>query len=110
MAGPSISLVNFEGAAALLRAGRCIVSSMKYINEDAAVRFCQIFDAAAAADVTVGTTVPVWVLTAGANGGDDDYMGNGIVFTSGIVVAGTTTPDGSTAAADNTQHIWAVIE
>lgn len=110
MAGPSINVVNFEGTAALVRAGICFVTSMKYINEDTAARFCQIFDAAAAADVTVGTTVPYWILTAGANGGDDDYVGNGLIFRNGIVVVGTTTALGSTGAAANTQHIWFVIE
>lgn len=110
MAGPAIRVVNFEGTAVLVRAGTCMATSMKYVNEDAAVRFCQIFDAAAAADVTVGTTEPYWVLTAGANGGDDDYVGNGLTFLNGIVVVGTTTALGSTAAAANTSHIWFVIE
>lgn len=110
MAGTPIRVVSFEGAATLVRAGECVVTAMKYINEDAAIRFCQIFDAAAAASVVVGTTLPDWVLTAGANGGDDDYTGNGLIFQNGIVVAGTTTVLGSTAAADNTQHAWFLIE
>ena len=108
MSGSAIRVVNFEGAAVLVRAGRCTVTGMKFINEDSAVRFCQIFDASSAASVTVGTTEPYYVLVAGANGGDDAYSG-GLNFDNGIVVAGTTTPDGSVAAADNTQHFWAII-
>lgn len=106
MASAKLKSIGFAGAATLVRSGPCFITGMKYINEDVAARFCQVFDAKAAAEVTVGTTQPDWILTAGANGGDDDYNGRGIVFHNGIVVAGTTTATGAGAAGAASQHFF----
>lgn len=107
MAGSVTTKLGFAGTAVLVRAGRATVQDMKYINEDAAIRFCQVFDAATAASVTVGTTVPAWILVAGVNGTDETFGGD-IIFDRGIVVAGTTTATGSTGAASGTQHFFVV--
>lgn len=111
MPGALIKQIGFGGNTPVVLAGRhTFVTSMKYVNEDSAIRFLQVFDAATAAAVTVGTTTPDWVLTAGANGGDDDFVGDGMVFLNGVVVVGTTTATGSTGAGAATQHVFAVVE
>jgi len=66
-----------------------------YNNDAPAIRFIQIFDAAAA-DVTPGTTVPKYVLPFSYAVMDDNDMG--IEFDTGISVAVTTTETGATGA------------
>lgn len=79
-------------------------------NADA---FIQIFDALTGA-VTVGTTTPTLSLLVPAGNGtirgamDKHFGEEGLVFTSGIVYACTTTPTGSTApsSALNVNALW----
>lgn len=108
MAGAIVTALSFNDKT-LLFGKACFLTSLKYINEDSAARFLQMFDAAAVADVTLGTTKPKWVMTAGANGGDDDAIGSGLKFDKGIVVAGTTTVTGSTLAGASTQHVFGEV-
>ena len=110
MPGTPLQATQFGGSLVLIHASKAYVTAMKYVNEDAGVRFCQIFDAVRTADVTLGTTEPTWVMTAGANGGDDAYTGNGLVFDRGIVVAGTTTARGNGGAGSQTQHLFICVE
>jgi hypothetical protein len=70
-------------------------------NPAAAVTYIQIFDAATAGAVTLGTTTPVVTFgvptvasTTMSTGGD-----LGIKFFNGIQIAATTTPTGNTAPA-----------
>ena len=107
MAGASISATLIESRT-LLFGKACELTALKYINEDSAVRFLQVFDAAAIADVTLGTTRQIYILVAGANG-SDDYFGSGLKFDKGIVVAPTTTGTGSTAAADDKTHVFGEV-
>lgn len=62
--------------------------------------YIQLFDAAAAADITLGTTKPDWVVMIDQGTGDvsagDGLPTHGVVFVNGIVIASTTTPTGST--------------
>ena|SRR5437660_1054614 len=109
MAGTVVKLTSFAGTATLVRSGRMIIKNMKQVNGDVATAYLQIFDAAAAASVTVGTTIPTWVMVAGAAGGSDDFVGE-LVFDNGIVVAGTTSATGATGAGASSQHFFAVIE
>ena len=109
MAGAIIAKTGFAGTAVLVQTGKKVIKNMKYINEDSATRFCQLFDAAAVASVTVGTTVPTWIMVAGANGGNDDFVGE-LVFDNGIIAASTTTATGSGAAASATAHFFVVVE
>ena len=62
--------------------------------------YIQLFDAAAAADITLGTTKPSWVIMIDQGTGEvsagDGLPTHGVVFINGIVIASTTTPTGST--------------
>lgn len=59
--------------------------------------FLQIFDTAAIADVTLGTTVPKWSIPLAA-GKAANLANLAIGFANGIVIAGTTTATGNTTA------------
>ncbi len=99
------------GFAALrsIRPGRCVLTAIRYINEDIAVRFLQVFDASTLGGVTLGTTIPKYVLSAGANGESSAIIGEGIVFESGVFAACTTTALGSTLAGATTGHMLTVV-
>jgi hypothetical protein len=69
-------------------------------DNGAAVSFVQFFDAAAAADVTIGTTVPVWECEVGGFGSKTEPLGSdGIRFSTGLVAASTTTHWGGTGSS-----------
>ena len=86
--------------AQLVRTGQMIVRTIQGRNSTAALAFIQMFNAAAAADVTVGTTVPRWVIPVLASS-VNEHSGipdAGMQFPLGLVVACTTTPGGNTGA------------
>lgn len=89
------------GTALLVKSGKIEVDVVHAINTVAAASYLQCFDAAAAADVTVGTTLPRVVLKSAASD-PADLLLDGCVFQLGLVVASTTTALGSTGAA---QHL-----
>jgi len=103
----------------LVIANRCVVDSAKYINTDSAapnsgLRYCQVFDAATTAEVTLGTTLPTFVMVAATNTADDLTIGwlggvDGLVFDRGIVVASTTTTTGNTLASAGSAYFFATI-
>ena len=105
MPGSRIILNNSVGATAVLvQKGVVQVTGMFAVNTTAAAAFVQYFDAAAAADVTVGTTIADWVLRSPASSvsDGDGLPTHGLVFLLGVVIASTTTPTGNSAA---TQHV-----
>lgn len=110
MPGTIIKAYGVTEAKTLVKAGPCIITAIKFINEDAQARFLQVFDAATTAAVTVGTTQADWTLVAGANGGEDNYGGDGMAFKNGVVVAATTTAIGSTGAAADKCNVHMVVE
>ena len=59
--------------------------------------YVQFFDAASASSVTLGVTVPTFVLQIPPNGVTDGPFPFPYVFTNGVVIADTTTPTGSGA-------------
>lgn len=90
------------GTAVLLVGHKCEVSAVRTVNTTAAAAYLQLFDAATAATVTVGTTLPHVVVKALANDpGTDDFY-EAVIFQNGVVVASTTTALGSTGAS---QHV-----
>ena len=109
MASQPVEL-NSVGATAVLGSGhKQNLTSVHAINTTAAAAFVQLFDAATAAAVTVGTTIPRWVVssTASSVSIDTGFPGDGLTFYNGIVVASTTTPTGNTGA---TQHVRLAVE
>jgi hypothetical protein len=79
------------------------------INTTAADAYVQFFDAAAVADVTLGTTRADWVIVTDFPievSSGDGLPTNGLNFEKGIVAASTTTAVGSTTA---TQHLRLVV-
>ncbi len=68
-------------------------------NPNTAVAYVQIFDAATATTITLGTTAPDMILGIPAGGGANVEFSNGIAFANGIKLACTTTETGLTAPA-----------
>jgi hypothetical protein len=85
--------------ATLVQAGKCSLAGYHIFNTTAAAAYVQFFDAAAAADVTLNSTVPLFALGIPASEGACRALAKPIQFTKGMVVASTTTPTGATGAA-----------
>lgn len=66
-------------------------------NSGSSAAYVQIFDAATVGAVTLGTTAPKLSFFIPAGGGLTRDFSNGVVFSSGIIFACTTTRAGSTA-------------
>lgn len=88
-------------------AGPVTVGKVQLLNATAAVTHLQLFDAAATASVTLGTTVPTLVVVAATSSVGDCDPTEPLAFINGIVAACTTTSTGSTTA---TGHVRLWIE
>lgn len=87
---------SLTATAVLIQTGETSIQYLSAQNPDTADGWIQFFDAAAAADVTLGTTTPTasfWVPTQGARS-EAALMIRGA---KGLVYAATTTSTGSTA-------------
>ena len=96
---------NTVGATAVLMVGHKVtVTAIRAQNLTAADAYLQLFDAAAAADVTVGTTVARWWVQSDANDPSvgDGLPNGGLMFQLGIVVCSTTSAINGTGA---NQHV-----
>jgi hypothetical protein len=94
--------------ATLLRTGYVSLNAMEIDNPNASVVFVQLFDAATAGAVTLGTTTPVQAYQVPVGGAGNalvsrliDYSNGPLRFSAGMVYAVTTTRTGSTAPASN---------
>ena len=101
------ALTNVGATAVLVETGPLHVTAVRAWQTGlAADAFVQLFDAASADDVTVGTTAPSWVVMtifgAGPVSSGDGLPTHGLLFQRGLVIASTTTPTGSVA---NTQQV-----
>jgi len=85
----------------LVQKGPTFLHNWSIHNTTAADAFLLCYNAAAIGDVTVGTTVPDYIVPAGANAIIDGQSGVGIKFESGLCIASTTATDGSTDAAQD---------
>jgi hypothetical protein len=80
-------------------ASQCLLHGLVVVNQTAAEAFLQIFDALAA-NVTVGTTVPDYVIPIPASGGVVIPLSSvGFEHLIGIVIAGCTSPTNNVGAA-----------
>jgi len=85
--------------AELVQAGETLLGSFSLHNTTAADAFLQLFDAASAGAVTVGTTVADYVIPVGASGIENEPLSVPLYFKNGLVIASTTATDGSSGAA-----------
>lgn len=66
-------------------------------NPNAAVGYIQIFDAATAGAVTLGSTTPKLSIGIPSTAAANVNLGDGVIFNNGIQIATTTTSTGATA-------------
>jgi hypothetical protein len=85
----------------LVFAGRISMASFFIYNGSNAAAFVRLYDAAAAADVTSGTTTPDYVLGSATVTWAQGCFCKPIQFTKGIVVVASTTAVGSGHTAPN---------
>lgn len=90
----------------LAQKGRLAITAVRLFTDSAAADiFLQMFDAAQESDVTLGTTIPDWVVTidsaASPVSSGDGLPTHGLVFSKGLVIASTTTPAGATTSASH---------
>jgi hypothetical protein len=95
----AFSHTNLVATAVLVLTGPHSLTGYHLFNTTSAIAYVQVFDAAAAADVTVGATTPTFVLGLPASGGATRALAKPLKFTLGIVVAATTAATGSTGAS-----------
>jgi len=79
------------------QAGATSLCGIQLQNANAAVAYLQLFNAAATADVTIGTTAPTKVIKCEASVEKAIDFPHPPLFASGLCYAITTTPTGSTA-------------
>lgn len=80
--------------------GECWVAHIHVVNASGAVAWVQIFDAAAA-NVTLNTTRPMFSIPLAATSGVESIsFSPPIKFNTRFSAASTTTPDGGTGSAD----------
>ena len=77
--------------AVLVKTGKVGLASFDVYNPSNAVAFVRFYDAAAASDVTIGTTVPVYVVGAKTVEFASGRFTRPIQFTKGMVIGGVTT-------------------
>ena len=104
-----ITTDNVSTTVVLLIGQRTCLTGVRSLNTTAAAAYTQLFDVAAAASVTPGTTVPRWVVKSGSTdpADGDGLPTHGLIFENGIAVISTTTVTGATPA---TQHVRITIE
>ena len=90
-------LTNILATAQLARSGSGKFGGYFIYNTNSSVIYIQVYDAAAVADVIVGTTTPIARYGIPATAGANLELDRGIRFDLGLVIAATTTPTGSTA-------------
>jgi hypothetical protein len=91
-------------ATVLVTAGMHNLYSVDFYNSSTSIAYVQIFDAASAAAVTLGTTVPKLSYPVPAGGWWDKNLADiGASFVNGIVAAATATSTGSTTPSSGVQ-------
>lgn len=94
---PTYAAAAVAGTALLAVTGYGSIAALALENPNNSLAYLQIFDAAAAANVTVGTTAPNAIIPLAANWTVATPWPQ--KFTKGIVVAATTTATGGTGVS-----------
>ena len=99
-----VSANSLGGTVTQVATGTKTLTAIRAINTTAADAYVQLFDVAAIADVTLGTTLPAWVVLSDPSDLSlgDGLPNGGLMFLNGIAAASTTTATGLTAAV---QHV-----
>jgi hypothetical protein len=79
--------------------GPCGLWSIQIFNAAVATTYIQCFDAAKPADVTLGTTVPTWVIAVPTVQSVVISPEQPVSFIAGLQIAATTTAGGAAAPA-----------
>lgn len=104
MVGRYYSDANWNGAATLVQgAGHKYIQTIFIDNENSSARFLQVFNAAAVADVTLGTTEPILNVRVPAT--DNRDVDVHAWFQAGVVIALTDTTRGATTAGTGNIYI-----
>ncbi len=90
----------------LIKAGQTMLCAVSYHNTTAADAFIQLFDVAAIASVTIGTTVADFEIVCAANGVGVVTFPVPIEFKNGLAAFSTTAQDGS---SDAVVDVWFAI-
>jgi hypothetical protein len=90
----------------LVQTGDTILLGYDIHNVSGADAFLQCFNAAAVANVTVGTTTPDYVISAAANAVVQGSFPRGIAFPLGLVIASTTATGGASGAAQDVSLVY----
>lgn len=95
----STVLTALKATATLVHSGDGKFGGYFIYNPEGAATYLQVYAAATAGAVTVGTTPPIARYALPAGVGANLELDRGLYAASGIVVAATTTPTGSGAPA-----------
>lgn len=95
------SFLAMNNTVTLIKTGPGQVGGYDFLNPNANNTYIQVFDVAAANNVTLGNTTPTYVIARGANMAWNHELVNGIQHNNGIVVAATTQPSGNLSPANN---------
>lgn len=97
-----------DNSTTLVQTGSTLLGYLNVHNPDASAAHLQLFNAAAAADVTLGTTVPDLSLQIAAGGDREPVLISPILFELGLVIAASVEPQGSTDTGSD-MHVYAAI-
>lgn len=92
-----------ESPLVLVGAGPLGIANFFIYNNDTAAGFVQFFNAAAIGDVTLGTTVPDFVVGIAAASWAQGQMSLPLMFTKGIVIGFATTATGAGATSSTAE-------
>ena len=95
---PHFSSVVDDSPGILVQTGKTLLYGFSIVNSGAAATYLQLHDAAALTDVTLGTTVPTYVIAIAASAHKDRSLCKPLYFSLGLVMFSTTTPTGDTGA------------
>lgn len=87
------------GTPALVHNAKLNLYGFTVVNNTAALAYVQLFDKATTGAVTLGSTVPDAVIPVPPNGSVSRSFPEAVEFGNGLVVASTTTRNGSAGAA-----------
>ena len=95
----TVRLANLGAVAAVRTSINGTLLGLDIVNNQAIAIFVQVFDAATAGAVTLGTTVPNLEFPVAASGNVFISLGPGFRFHAGLQLASTTLHEGSVASA-----------